>query len=192
MKRTMMKLVYFALALTFLAAVPALAATPNTATIDMPSSQWETTFLTILASLEIEKPENPAFTVKEFPTQSGLPGFEHTLAINKCLSVAYYDHEDKKFNSAILTIKLDEVGGVVDPAWLTVIATTLAGQPNVKAEQVVELVNTVCPPFNNVLLGKEAFNGSQTGTLYGVGYAIELNDKERFIRFYTNVQLSQN
>jgi len=193
MKGTLKKLVYLALVLT-LASVPcASAATLNTATIEMPSSRWEATFLAILDSLdEMEKPDKPAFTVKEYPTQSGLPGFEHRLDINKCLSVAYYDDGKDNFNSAVLTIKLDEVGGDVDSALYAVIATTLAGQPTVKAEQVVELVNVICPPFNDVLLGKQRLNGMQTGTLYGVGYGIELNDAERFIRFFTNAQLTRN
>jgi hypothetical protein len=91
-----------------------------------------------------------------------------------------------------LTIKLDEVGGAIDPVMYAIIATTLAGEPKAKADQLVELINVICPPFIDVLTGKERFNGAQTGTLYGVGYAIELNDTERFIRFFSNVELTKN
>ena len=194
MKGTLKKFFYLALilALATASAPRVSAATINTATIDIPSSQWEMIFLAVLETLEIDKPDKPVFTVKEYPTQSGLPGFEHRLDINKCLSVAYYDDGKDKFNSAVLTIKLDEVGGDTDPVWYAVIATTLAGQRTVKTEHVLELVNVICPPFNDVLLGKERLNGMQTGTLYGVGYGIELNDTERFIRFFTNVQLTKN
>lgn len=193
MKNNINKLVYLVLVLTFLAsALCASAATLNTATIDIPSSQWEMIFLTLLETLEIDKPDNPVFTVKEYPTLTGLPGFEHKLVINKCLSVSYYDDGKDKFNSAILTIKLDEVGGAVDPVLDTIIATTLAGQRTVKAEQVVELVNVICPSLKDVLLGKERLNGVQAGTLYGIGYGMEVNDNERFIRFFTNVELTQN
>jgi hypothetical protein len=178
--------------MTFSVAFPALAATINTAKIELTSSQWEERFLAILASLEIADTDKPAFTVKEFPMLSGLPGFEHRLDINKCLSVAYYDDGNDNFNSAVLTIKLDEVGGAIDSVLYAVIATALAGEPKAKAEQVVELINVICPPFNDVLTGKERLNGAQTGTLYGVGYAIELNDTERFIRFFTNVELTRN
>ncbi|MCL2768319.1 MAG: hypothetical protein FWE49_06310, partial [Synergistaceae bacterium] len=136
MKGTLKKFFYLALilALATASAPRVSAATINTATIDIPSSQWEMIFLAVLETLEIDKPDKPVFTVKEYPTQSGLPGFEHRLDINKCLSVAYYDDGKDKFNSAVLTIKLDEVGGDTDPVWYAVIATTLAGQRTVKTE----------------------------------------------------------
>ena len=168
-----------------------MAGTVNTATIEMPSSQWEARFLAILASLEIDKPENPSFTVKEYTERDLVFRYEHTLDINKCLNVSYYDDGNDKFNSAILTIKLDEIGGVVEPVLFAIIATTLAGEPKAEAQQVVELVNAVCPQLYDVLIGDERYNGSQTGTLHGVGYAIELNDNERLVRFLTNVELTQ-
>ena len=191
MKSTLNKLVYLAL-IVILAASGASAATLNTATITMPSPEWETRFLMLVNELEIADPANPAFTVIEHSDRNVVFRFEHVLDLNKFIKVMYFDNGKGVFNSAALTINLDGVRGSTEPVWLAVIAAVIAGDTDATVEQAMELMNAICPVFDDVLTGKERLNGGQAATLHGVGYMMELNDSERYARFFTNAQLTQN
>jgi len=184
--------VYLALFVAVLAAVPcASAATINTATIVMPSSEWEARFLGIVGEMKIAEHANPAFKATENRDRDPAFRFEHMLDLNKFIKVAYYDDGKGAFNSAVLTINLDGVRAT-DPVWLAIIAATIAGDPNATVDMVVELMNAICPALEDVLTGKERLKGTQAATLHGVGYVMELNEDGRFARFFTNAAITQN
>jgi hypothetical protein len=132
------------------------------------------------------------FAVKEFAERDPAFRFEHTLDINDFLKMVYYDDGKAAFHSAILTINLDGVGKSTETVWLAIKTAVRTGQPNVTSDQVVELINVICPIFDDVLTGKERVNGAQGGTLHGVGYLLELSDTERFARLFINAELTKN
>jgi len=70
--------------------------------------------------------------------------------------------------------------------------TILAGDTDTSWEEFNALLEAMCPIFVEVFVGDERVNGMQAATLRGVGYGMEVNDGERFIRLYTNVSLTQN
>jgi len=194
MKTPMNKLICLALSL-FLTASGAAAAALNSATITMPSSQWEENFQKLLAyAAENDFPlaDNTVFTVAERPALDETIGFEHSLDIAGFMKVSYFDYGDDMFNSAILTINLDHGGAPVEMALMPLYFTILAGDMDTSQEEFYALLEALCPIFNEVFSGEERVNGAQTATLRGVGYGMEVNDGERFIRLYTNVSLTQN
>ena len=136
--------------------------------------------------------DSSAFSVAEFPALDGTVGFEHSLGIAGFMKVSYYDYGDDMVNSAVLTINLDHDDALAEMAMLTIFYTILAGDLDTTEEEYEALVEAMCPIFYEVFSGQEHVNGSQAATLRGVGYAMEVNDDERFIRLYTNVSLTQN
>ena len=197
MKSSLQKLTCLTLALAlFLTASGAMAASLNSATITMSSSDWEENFMMMVTFTEenydFKMADSSAFSVAEFPALNGTVGFEHSLGIAGFMKVSYYDYGDDVFNSAILTISLDHEDALVEMAMLTIFYTILAGDLDTTEEEYEALVEAMCPIFNEVFSGQEHVNGSQAATLRGVGYAMEVNDDERFIRLYTNVSLTQN
>ena len=196
MKSTIQKRTCLALALLWLlAAHGGLAAALNTATITMPSSQWEENFqkfLVFAAENDLPLADNTVFTVAEFPALDGRMGYEHSLDMAGFMKVSYYDYGDDLFNSAILTINLDHGGAPVEMALMPLYFTILAGDMDTTQEEFYALLEALCPIFNEVFSGEQRVNGAQTATLRGVGYGMEVNDGERFVRLYTNVSLTQN
>ena len=196
MKTTLKKLVCLTLALSLLlAAFGAMAASINSATITMPSSQWEATFKTLLAyAAENDLPlaENTEFSVAEFPALDGTVGFEHSLDLAGFMKVSYYDYGDGMFNSAVLTINLDHGDAPVELALMTLYFTILAGDMDTTQEEFYALLEALCPIFYEVFSGEERVNGAQTATMRGVGYGMEVNDGERYMRLFTNATLTRN
>jgi hypothetical protein len=191
MKSDMKKMVYLALVLTFLGASRACAAPIDTAKISVPAWEWEARFVTIAGKMKIVG-ANPSFTFTELADRAPAARFEHKLDLNSFINVTYYDDGKDAFNSAILTINLDGVRRDTRTVWLAVTAVTMAGDPQATDKQVVELINAICPMFDDVLTGKERLSGARTRTLHGIGYRMELNDDERYARFVTNAELTQN
>ena len=197
MKTTLQKLTCLTLVLSLLlTASNAMAASINSTTINMLSSEWEENFLMMVSLTEetygFKMADSSAFSVTEFPALDGTVGYEHSLGIAGFMKVSYYDYGDGLFNSAVLTINLDHDDALVEMAMLTIFYTILAGDLDTTEEEYEALVEAMCPIFNEVFSGQEHINGSQAATLRGVGYAMEANDNERFIKLYTNVSLTQN
>jgi hypothetical protein len=196
MKNILKQLVCLALALScLLTASGAMAASVNTATINMPSSEWEENFLKLLAYAEdndLKMTDNPVFSVTELPNLDGGTGFEHSLELAGFMKIAYYDYGDDMFNSAALTIDLDHGGASEEFAWMAGYFTVLAGDMDTSWEEFQSLMEALCPIFSEVFSGQERVNGGQAATLRGVGYGMEINDTERFIRLLTNAQLTRN
>ena len=196
MKTTLKKLVCLSLALSFLlTASGAMAAAINSATITMPSSLWEENFQKLLAYAEendFPLADNTVFTVTERPALDGRVGFEHSLDFAGFMKVSYFDYGDDVFNTAYLTINLDHGGAPVEMALMPLYFTILAGDMDTTQEEFYALLEALCPIFNEVFTGEERVNGAQTATMRGVGYGLEINDAERFIRLYTNVTLEPN
>ena len=191
MKNAMKKVIYLALVLTFLGASCACAARIDTAKVSVPAWEWEARFVTIAGKMKIVG-ANPSFTVTERADRAPTARFEHTLDLNNFIKLTYYDDGQSEFHSAILTIHLDGVRRDAKTAWLAVTAVTMAGDPQATDKLVVELINAICPAFDDVLTGKERLSGARGDTLHGIGYGMELNDDERFARFVTNVELTDN
>jgi len=196
MKSTIQKRTCLALALLWLlAAHGGLAAALNTATITMPSSQWEENFqkfLVFAAENDLPLADNTVFTVAEFPALDGRMGYEHSLDMAGFMKVSYYDYGDDLFNSAILTISLDHGGAPVEMALMPLYFTVLAGDTETTQEEFYALLEALCPIFNEVFSGEERVNGAQTATMRGVGYGMEVNDGERYMRLFTNATLTRN
>ena len=187
MKSIINKIIYFVLILMFLIALPSLAPAINNERINMPSSQWEERFIAIINEMKMIDTDKPVFTISEHPGY----GFEHALDLSNFIRVAYYDKGDGAFDSAVLTIDLDGVGKLTEQVWYAIIATTFAGERRATTDQVIELVNAICPIFDQILAGKERVTGAQTATLHGVGYGLEFYEHGRFARFYTNANLTR-
>ena len=196
MKDPLKKLACLTLALSLiLAASGAVAATVNTATITLSSSEWEANFQNLLAYAaenDLSLTDNTVFTVTEYPALDGAVGFEHWLDLSGFMKVSYYDYGDDVFNSAVLTISLDHGGAPEELALMAIYFTILAGDTDTTWEEFNALLEAMCPIFVEVFVGDERVNGAQFATLRGVGYGMEVNDGERFIRLYTNATLTQN
>lgn len=196
MKNILKKLACLALALSCLLAATGAAAAPiNTVTITMPSAEWEAAFLKFLAIAEeggIGMTDDPTFVVVEHPDRDAAFRYEHCLNIAGFMQVAYYDDGVGTFHSAILTINLDHGGAPEDTAWLAIYFTILAGDATTTQEELAELMEALCPIFSEVFSGEERVNGAQAATLRGVGYAMEINEEERFARLFTNATLEGN
>jgi hypothetical protein len=196
MTNTLKKLACLALALScLLTASGAMAASINTATITMSSSEWEGNFQRLLAYAEesdLQMTDNPVFSVTEFPNFDGVVGFEHSLDLLDFMKVAYYDYGDDMFNSAILTINLDHGGASEEFALMAGYFTVLAGDTETSWEEFQALMEALCPIFSEVFSGQERVNGGQAATMRGVGYGMEINDDERFMRLFTNTSLTEN
>lgn len=196
MKNILKKLICLTLALACLSAASgAVATTINTATITMPSADWEATFLLFLSIAEeggVKMTDAPAFTITEYPDRDEAFRFEHAMDLAGFMQVAYYDDGNGAFHSAILTINLDHGGALEEMAWLAMFFTVLTGDLATTQEEFAELLEAMCPSFSEVFSGKERINGAQAATLRGVGYAMEVNDDERVARLLTNVTLEQN
>jgi len=194
MKTIVKKLTCLTLALLLILAISGVAvATTNSATITMTSSQWETNFQNLLAyAAENDLPltDNTVFTVVEYSALDGTVGFEHWLDLLGFMKISYYDYGDDVFNSAVLTISLDHGGAPEELALMAIYFTILAGDTDTTWEESNALLEAMCPIFSEVFSGEERVNGAQFATLRGVGYGMEVNDDERFIRLYTNVSLS--
>ena len=193
MERSMNKLIYLALVLMLLAAVTCASAdAANTATIEMSTSQWKANFLAKLGEFIKQDLSKATFDVTERPGFDTPFRFEHSCPVGDFASVLCFDDGKDAFNSGAITIKLDGVNesnsGLV---WNIIFAAIMAGQPNVTVAQADELVNVICPAFDDVLAGKQRLNGVEGGTLYGVLYAMELNDKERYARFLINAKMTK-
>lgn len=186
MKGIIRKLACFAMILALLVAAPCASAQPA-GTVMPPSSQWEASLLAILEQLELG--DNLAFTVAEVAEYDPAFRFVHALDINDFLQLAYYDDGHDAFNSSVLTVNLDGVGESADQVWLAIVAATYAGDPNITEDSIVELMNALCPDFDEVLTGAQRLNGAQAATLNGIGYMMELNDEARTARYFTNATL---
>jgi len=193
---TMRKRICLAMTLLcLLTASGGLAAALNPATITMPSSQWEENFQNLLvyaADNDFSLTDNTVFSVAERPALDGTVGYEHSLDLAGFMKVSYFDYGDDLFNSAILTINLDHGGAPVEMALMPLYFTILAGDMDTTQEEFYALLEALCPIFNEVFSGEQRVNGAQTATMRGVGYGMEVNDGERFVRLYTNVSLTQN
>lgn len=196
MKNILKKLICLTLALACLsAASDAAATTINTATITMPSADWEATFLLFLSLAEeggAKMTDNPAFTTLEYPERDEAFRFEHAMDLAGFMQIAYYDDGNGAFHSAILTINLDHGGAQEEMARLAMYFTVLTGDLSTTQEEFAELMEALCPLFSDVFSGQERINGAQAATLRGVGYAMEVNEAERVARLLTNVTLEQN
>ena len=192
MKNTVKKLIGITMILTFLGASCACAAGADTAKISVPAWEWEARFMSIASKMGIIPSALPSFTVIEHADRPPSVRFEHTLDLNNFIKLVYHDDGQDAFYTAILTIDLDGVKGDTRTAWNAVTAVTMAGDPQATDQQVAELVNALCPPFEDVLTGKERLNGSRGDTLHGIGYGMTLNNDERFARFVTNVDVKQD
>ena len=156
------------------------------------SALWENNFLALLAYAEengLILTDNPVFTVTEYPDQYGSVGYEHSLELADFMKVAYYDYGDDVFNSAVLTIDLDHGGAMEEFATMAIYFTVLSGDTSTTWEESQELLDVLCPIFSDVFSGKERVNGAQAATMRGVGYGMEINETERFVRLYTNAML---
>jgi len=196
MKTNLQKLACLTLIFSLLlTASGGMAASINSATITMPSSQWEKNFRMLLAYAadnDLPLADSRVFTAAEFSALDGTVGLEHSLDLAGFMKVAYYDYGDDLFNSAVLTINLDHGGAPVEMALMSLYFTILAGDMETTQEEFYALLEALCPIFNEVFSGEERVNGAQTATMRGVGYGMEVNDGERFIRLFTNATLTKN
>ena len=196
MKTILEKLACLTLALSLLLIASGAAASPiHSATITMPSSQWEATFKALLAYAEengLPLADETYFAVAEYPALDGAVGYEHSLGLAGFMKVSYYDYGDDVFDTGVLTIHLDNGGAPVELALMALYFTILAGDTVTTEDEFNALMDAMCPIFGEVFSGEERVNGAQAATLRGAGYMIEVNDSERFIRLYTNVSLTQN
>ena len=196
MKTILEKLACLTLAVSLLLTASGVMASPiHSATITMPSSQWEATFKALLAYAEengLPLAEDTDFAVAEYPALDGAVGYEHFLDLAGFMKVSYYDYGDDIFDTGVLTIHLDNGGAPVELALMALYFTILAGDTDTSQEEFGALMDAMCPIFGDVFSGEERVNGMQAATLRGVGYGMEISDDERFIRLYTNVSLTQN
>ena len=196
MKTVLQKLACLTLALSLLLAASGTAtASLDSAAITLSASQWEANFQNLLeyaAENGLPLTDSTAFSVAEFPAPDGRVGSEHSLVLADFMRVTYYDFGDDVFDSAMLTIRLDHDDRPVEMAQMAIFFTILAGDTDTTWEEFNALLEAMCPIFVEVFVGDERVNGMQAATLRGVGYGMEVNDGERFIRLYTNVSLTQN
>ena len=192
MKNTLKKLACLVLTLSLLVTASGAMASEKIITS---SALWESNFLALLAFAE-EKglilTDNPVFTITEYPDQEGAIGYEHSLELADFMKVAYYDYGDDVFNSAILTINLDHGGAMEEYATMAIYFTVLSYDTSTTWEESQELLDALCPIFSDVFSGKERVNGAQAATMRGVGYGMEINETERYVRLYTNAVLTDN
>jgi len=192
MKITPKKLACLVLALSLLVTASGAIASEKIITS---SALWESNFLALLAYAEengLKLTDNPVFTISEYPDQEGSIGYEHSLELADFMKVAYYDYGDDVFNAAVLTIDLDHGGAMEEFATMAIYFTVLSGDAGTTWEESQELLNVLCPIFSDVFSGKERVNGAQAATMRGVGYGMEINETERYIRLYTNAVLTEN
>ena len=194
MKTTLKKLACLTLALSLTLAASGAMATQ----ITMSSSLWETRFqalLTYAAEGGMPLAENTDFTVTEF-TPPGAPdgtiGYEHSLDLAGFMKVFYYDEGKDDLDISVLTINLDHGGAPVELALMALYFTILSVDTETTQEEFNALMEALCPTFAEVFTGEERVNGMQAATLRGVGFAMEINDTERFMKLYANVTLSPN
>jgi len=192
MKITSKKLTCLVLALSLLVTASGAIASEQLVTS---SALWESNFLALLAYAEengLKLTDNPVFTVTEYPDQEGDVGYEHSLELADFMKVAYYDYGDDVFKSAVLTINLDHGGAMEEFATMAIYFTVLSYDTSTTWEESQELLEVLCPIFSDVFSGNERVNGAQAATMRGVGYGMEINDTERFIRLFTNATLTEN
>jgi len=195
MNNILKKPVHLALILTYMVTLfvlvaPASASTVNTARVETPAWEWEAKCITMLWRMELVPAGVAGFSVKEYPERDPAFRFEHVVEIGDYMTIMYFDDGAAAFNSAVLTVNLDKVTAT-EPVWRAINAVVMAGDPQATGDLVVELINAICPAFEDVLTGKERLNGAQGGTLHGIGYMMELNDTERFARFFANAELTR-
>lgn len=188
MKTILKKLVSLVLALAFLTAASCASATTlGSVPVDSSSAVWESIFLAVLAACEVTA--DPAFTVTEYPERESAYRFEHALGIGDSMQMSYYDDGNGTFNSAILTIDLSQAPIPAEQAYAAIFGALVACDLESTEDQWFELMEALCPMFDDVLSGVERFNGAQAAVLNDITYMMELNDDEKTARFYTNVWL---
>ena len=196
MKIALQKLACLTLTLSLLLAAAGTAtASLDSAAITLSASQWEARFQDLVehaAENSLPLTDNTAFSVAEFPDPDGRVGSEHSLILADFMRLTYYDFGDDVFDSAMLTIRLDHDGKPVEMAQAAIFFTILAGDTDTTWEEFTVLMEEMCPAFEAVFAGEDTIDGVQTAVLRGVGYAMNVTDKGRFLRFYTNFALTQN
>ena len=185
-----MRKIIFVLFMSLICVACVFSSSSQAAMVETPAWEWEAKCMTMLWKMELVPTGVQGFRVKEYPERDLTYRFEHTLEINDFITIMYYDDGASAFNSAVLTFNLDKVGDATGPVWLAITAAIMAGDPKANHDLIIELMNVICPAFDDVLAGKERLNGAQAGTLNGIGYMMELNDNERFARFFTNAVLT--
>ncbi|MCL1854712.1 MAG: hypothetical protein FWF86_03170 [Clostridia bacterium] len=191
MNTNLRKWTCLALALSMLLAASGATA----AQITMPSSLWEARFQALLAyAAESGLPlaEQTDFSVAEFSAPDGTIGYEHSLDLAGFMKVFYYDGGNDDFDVAILSIHLDHGGAPVELALMALYFTILAVDEKTTQEEFGELMEAMSPNFGEVFAGEEHVNGMQAATLRGVGFMMEINDDERYIKLYANVWITSN
>lgn len=190
MKTILKKLVALILALAFLAAAPCASAAAINDPAASTSAMWESIFLVVLDACEVTA--DPAFTVTEYPEREPAYRFEHALGIGDSMRMRYYDDGNGTYHSSILTIDLKQVPIATEQAYAAIFGALVACDLESTEDQWYELMEALCPMFDDVLSGAERLNGAQAATLNGITYMMELNDDEKTARFYTNVWLENN
>lgn len=191
MKTVLQRLVSLVLALVFLAAAScASAAAVGSAPADSSSAMWESVFLAVLAACEITA--DPAFIVTEYPEREPAFRFEHALGIGDCMQMSYYDDGNGTYHSSILTIDLSQAPIPEEQAYAAIFGILIACDLESTQEQWFDLMEALCPMFDDVLSGAERLNGAQAATLNGITYMMELSDDAKNARFFTNVWLKNN
>ena len=190
MKRIMTKLAVLALALSLLIVSGASAAILNTAWVTVPSSQWEEVFKLVITTVELNA--NPVFTVTEYPDYDPAYCFGHALTINDFMKLTYYDDGNDVFNTAVLEIDLSYPNLPSDQAWSAIYATIIASDNASTQDQWVQLMDAICPQFEDVLSGAQRINGAQAATLNGIGYMLDLNADANLARFLANATITVN
>ena len=66
-----------------------------------------------------------------------------------------------------------------------------SGDMDTTWEESNALMAEICPTFDKVFSGEESLNGIGFATLRGVTYGMNSTDEGQFLRFYTNMNLTQ-
>ena len=191
----MKKLACLVLALLMLLTASGAAfASTDSAMNTMSASEWETNFQQLLDyAIEMNMPltYDPVFSVSEYPHPDGRIRYEHTLELASNMLVMYVEFGDDVFSSAQLAIRLDHGEMPVQMAQLAIFFIIKAGDMETTWEEINALLTEVCPTFNKVFDGEEILDGIRTATLRGIHYGMNSTDEGQFLRFYTNMNLTQ-
>ena len=189
MKTTRKKLACLTLALLMLLTASGAMASQ----LAMSSARWETVFKGLLdyaAESGLPMAEHTDFAVSPFTAPSGETGYEHSLDLVDSMRAYYYDDGNDADGVFMLTIKLDHADATVEVARLALYFTVLGVDTDTTLEEFNALLDAICPIFDAVFAGEERVSGLQTASMRGVGYALEINDTERFMTLYANVTLT--
>lgn len=114
----------------------------------------------------------------------------HSLDIAGFMRVAYYDYGGDVFNSAVDDQSRSRRHACRN-SMHDVLFHRRAGDTATTQEEFSELLEAMCPIFDEVLSGEERINGAQFATMRGIGCGMEINKDERNMRLYTNASLTQ-